>query len=55
MDEDEVVEKYLIGLTRILRDYLINNTLTKEEVKKIVSLPPAEFIDFVGKYEGDKS
>ena len=52
-DDDELVEEYLIGLTRILRDYLINNTITKEEVKKIVSLPPREFVEFTSKYKGD--
>ena len=50
MDDDELAEVYLIGLTRIIRGYL-NGTITKEEVHDIVSKPPSEFIDFVANYE----
>lgn len=53
MEDDELAEEYLIGLTRIIRDYLINGMITKEEIKEIVSKPPREFIDYVSNYKGD--
>lgn len=44
-------EKYLIGLVSILRDYLVNESLSKEDLNNILSHPPSKFVDFVSKYE----
>ena len=52
MEDDELAEEYLTGLTRLIRDYIINGAITKEEIHDIVSKPPTEFIDFVAHYEG---
>lgn len=48
--KDELSTEYLIGMERMLRDYLINDTLCKEEIRKILSLPPKEFNDYVINY-----
>lgn len=48
--KDELSTEYLIGMERMLRDYLINDTMYKEEIRKILSLPPEEFNDYVINY-----
>lgn len=48
---DELSEDYLIGLERMLRDYLINDKITKEEMKDIMSKPHKEFVDYVNNYK----
>lgn len=48
--KDELSTEYLIGMERMLRDYLINDTMSKEEIRKILSLPPEEFNDYVINY-----
>ena len=58
--KDELSTEYLIGMERMLRDYLINDTMSKEEIRKILSLPPKEYNDYVinyglkgGKHDGN--
>ena len=48
--KEELSTEYLIGMERMLRDYLINDTMSKEEIKKILSLPPKEYNDYVINY-----
>ena len=55
MEDDELAEEYLTGLTRLIRDYLINGKITKEEIHDIVSKPTSEFINFVSHYEGGEN
>ena len=55
MEDDELAEEYLTGLTRLIKDYIINGTITKEEIHDIVSKPTSEFINFVSHYEGGEN
>ena len=48
--KEELSTEYLIGMERMLRDYLINDKIPKEEIKKILSLAPKEFNDYVINY-----
>lgn len=50
------IEEYLInedlpeGVFYLLKDYLVNETITKEEINKFLSLPKDEFINFINNY-----
>ena len=50
------IEEYLInedlpeGVYYLLKDYLVNETVTKKEINKILSLPIDEFINFITNY-----
>lgn len=48
--KDELSTEYLIGVEKMLRDYLIDDKLSKEEIKKILSLSPKEYNDYVINY-----
>lgn len=48
--KDELSPEYLTGVEKMLRDYLIDDKISKEEIKKILSLPPKEYNDYVINY-----
>ena len=49
-------EEYLInedlpeGVYYLLKDYLVNETITKDEINNILSLHKDEFINFINNY-----
>lgn len=49
-------EEYLInedlpeGVYYLLKDYLVNETITKDEINKFLSLPTDEFLNFINNY-----
>lgn len=49
-------EEYLInedlpdGVYYLLKDYLVNETITKEEINKFLSLSTDEFLNFINNY-----
>lgn len=51
------IEDYLInedlpnGVFYLLKDYLVNETITKDEINKIMTLPKEEFINFINNYK----
>lgn len=48
--KDELSIEYLTGVEKMLRDYLIDDKLSKEEIKKILSLSLEEYTDYVINY-----
>lgn len=50
------IKDYLIkedlpkGVYYLLEDYLVNGTVTKDEINKILSLPTDKFINFINNY-----